>query len=535
MGKTKFNELNLKKEVLKSIDEMGYEYPSEIQEEIIPIILDGKDVIGQAQTGTGKTLAFAAPILSNLRKGKFVKAVILAPTRELAMQVSEETKTIAKNSRVSILAVYGGSSIQNQLRQLQRGVDIVVGTPGRVIDLLRRKALKVDEIDYLVLDEADEMLNMGFISDIERIMRDMSDKKQTMLFSATMPREIKTLSKKYMKNDRVHIKTKEKAMTVSTVSQYYYEIKDQYRFESLCRIIDTEDMDSVLIFRKTKRGVDQLVRSLSDKGFNASGMHGDMTQNVRISTLKNFKNKKIKFLVATDVAARGIDIDGLSHVINYDLPQDVESYVHRIGRTGRAKQEGIAISLASRKDIRMLKVIERTTKSTIKRQDLPTLDEIYKSKNEDLVSKVQKEIDKKGFEKFYPMIEELKENSSMEDIAATLMKMIYKDELSFDYTVNTLEQPNSNNSRGNRRSSGSQARLFINAGSMDKLTPSKLIEFLAETANINKNDIGNIDILTKFSFMDIKQGLENEIINKANGKDLSGRKIRFEVASNKKR
>ncbi|NLC65660.1 MAG: DEAD/DEAH box helicase [Clostridium sp.] len=523
MGKTRFNELNLKKEVLKSIDEMGYEYPSEIQEEAIPVILDGKDIIGQAQTGTGKTLAFAAPILSKLKKSKSVKAVILAPTRELAMQVSEETRTIAKNSNVKILAVYGGSSIQNQLRELRRGVDIVVGTPGRMIDLIKRRALKVDEIEYLVLDEADEMLNMGFINDIERIMRDMSGKKQTMLFSATMPREIKNLSKKYMKNDRVHIKTKDKAMTVSTVSQYYYEVKNHFKFESLCRIIDTEDMDSVLIFRKTKRGVDELVRSLIDKGFNATGMHGDMTQNVRISTLKNFKNKKVKFLVATDVAARGIDIDALSHVINYDLPQDVESYVHRIGRTGRAKQEGIAISLASNKDRNMLRVIERTTKSKITRKELPSVEDIFKSKNEELVSKVKKEIDKKGFEKYYPILEELKEESSIEDIAAALIKMVYKEELSFDYSSNTLEQPTS------------QTRLFINAGSMDKLTPIKLIEFLAETANIERKDIGSIDILTKFSFMDITQGLEKDIIKNANGKNLSGRKVRFEVASNKKR
>jgi len=523
MEEKKFIDLGLGEDVLKSITEMGFETPSDIQGEIIPIILQGKDVIGQAQTGTGKTLAFAAPILSMLEKKSSVSAIILAPTRELAIQVSEEVARIAKHSRMSLLAVYGGSSIDTQIRALKRGVDIVVGTPGRVIDLMQRRVLKLDQVNFLVLDEADEMLNMGFVEDIETIMSGMGEEKQVMLFSATMPEEYKRLSKKYMKPDRVHIKVQEKSMTVSTVTHYYYEVREQYRFESLCRIMDTEIMESVLIFCKTKRGVDELVSSLSGRGYNAAGMHGDMTQNVRIATLKKFKEKKLKFLVATDVAARGIDIDNLSYVVNYDLPQDVESYVHRIGRTGRAHNEGIAISLVNAREKNFMRSIERVTKAQITKKEIPTLDDIFQSKNNNFKEKIAKEMENNNFKKFYPVIEEMKESFSAEDVAAALMNMLYKDELSFDYKVNVLEQPKR------------FVRLFITVGSMDKLTSKKLIDFILSNCNIKPENIGTIDILTKFSFLDVTSGVEDAIAEGCNGKKLSGRKAKFEVAAKRRR
>jgi len=523
MEEKKFVDLGLGEDVLKSITEMGFDTPSDIQGEIIPIILEGKDVIGQAQTGTGKTLAFAAPILSMLKKKGSVSAIILAPTRELAIQVNEEVARIAKHSRISQLCVYGGSSIDTQMRALKRGVDIVVGTPGRVIDLMQRRVLKLDQVDFLVLDEADEMLNMGFVEDIETIMAGMSETKQTMLFSATMPEEYKRLSKKYMKEDRVHIKVAVKSMTVSSVSQYYYEVREQYRFESLCRIMDTEVMETVLIFCKTKRGVDELVSSLSDRGYNAAGMHGDMTQNVRIATLKKFKEKKLKFLVATDVAARGIDIDNLSYVVNYDLPQDIESYVHRIGRTGRANKLGTAISLVNPRELSFMKSIERVTKAKISKKDIPTLDDIFRSKNNNFKEKIVKEMEGGNFKKFMPVIEEMKETFSIEDVAAALMNMLYKDDLSFDYKVNVLEQPKR------------FVRLFITVGSMDKLTPKKLIDFITENSKVKPESIGTIDILTKFSFIDVVAGTEDIITEGCNGLKLSGRKAKFEVAAKRRR
>lgn len=523
MEEIKFVQLGLSEAVEKGIAAMGYEVPSDIQREVIPIILEGKDVIGQAQTGTGKTLAFSAPMLSMMEKKSSVSAIILAPTRELAMQVSEEIERIAKFTGFKHLAVYGGSSIDNQIRTLRRGVDIVVGTPGRVIDLMERKVLKLQDVDFLVLDEADEMLNMGFVEDIEKIMAGTSANKQTMLFSATMPDEYKRLSKKYMSEDRVHIKIAVNSMTVSTVSQYYYEVREQYRLETLCRIMDTEDMESVLVFCRTKRGVDDLVTSLGERGYNAAGMHGDMTQNIRIATLKKFKERKLKFLVATDVAARGIDIDNLSHVVNYDLPQDIESYVHRIGRTGRAKREGIAYSLVSGREIGFLRQIEKVTKSKIVKRDIPTVEDIFKAKNDRFKDKVIVELSQKGYERFYPIIEELKETFNVEDIAAALMHSLYKDELSFDYKVNVLEAPKK------------YVRLFVTVGSMDKLTPKKLIDFITYNTKLKPDSIGTVDIMTKFSFVDVLQGAEREIVENLNGKKLSGRKAKFEVAAQKRR
>lgn len=523
MEDIKFLELALSEDVQKGIAAMGYETPSDIQREVIPVILEGKDAIGQAQTGTGKTLAFAAPMLSMMQKKGSVSAIILAPTRELAMQVSEEIERIAKFTGFKHLAVYGGSSIDTQIRALKRGVDIVVGTPGRVIDLMERRVLKLGEVDFLILDEADEMLNMGFVEDIEKIMAGTSSDKQTMLFSATMPDEYKRLSKKYMREDRVHIKVAVKSMTVSTVSQYYYEVREQVRFETLCRIMDTEDMESVLVFCRTKRGVDELVSNLIDRGYNAAGMHGDMTQNIRISTLKKFKERKLKFLVATDVAARGIDIDNLSHVVNYDLPQDIESYVHRIGRTGRAKREGIAYSLVSGREFGFLRQIEKVTKTKIVKKDIPTVDDIFKAKNDRFKEKIVKELSEKGYQRFYPIIEEMKETFSVEDVAAALMQMLYKDELSFDYKVNELTAPKK------------FVRLFVTVGSMDKLTPKKFIDFVVQNTSLKADAIGNVDVMTKFSFVDVVMGAEREIVEKLNGKKLSGRKAKFEVAAQKRR
>lgn len=519
----KFTDLGLREDVLRGIADMGYEEPSGIQTEVIPVLLSGKDAIGQAQTGTGKTLAFAAPILSMLRNKGKVSAIVLTPTRELAIQVNDEIATIAKHVRVKVLPVYGGQPIDRQIRALRSGVDIVVGTPGRVIDLLDRKILDLNEVDFLVLDEADEMLNMGFIEDIERIMRDMKEEKQTMLFSATMPKEIKMLSKKYMKDDREHILIANNAMTVNTISQFYFEVKHSDRFESLCRIMDAEDMESVLIFCKTKRGVDELVESLVQRGYNAAGMHGDMNQNQRISTLKKFKDGNLEFLVATDVAARGIDVENISHVINYDLPQDTESYVHRIGRTGRARREGTAYTLVTPREYMQLKDIEKTTKGKIKRKEIPTVDDIFTSKYKNIIKRITKELEDGKFQKFIPLVTELEAEHNMIDVSAALMNLIYREELSFDYTENSLSKPKR------------QVRLFITVGSMDKLTPKKMLEFLSEYAGTNSEDIGTIDILTKFTFVNVKEGMEEKIIRACHGKKLSGRKASIEVAANRKK
>jgi len=360
MKNIKFTELELKDTVLKAIDDMGFENPSEIQSASIPVIMEGFDIIGQAQTGTGKTCAFGAPIISKIDTSKrFIQALILTPTRELAIQIYEELRRLSKYDKVRSLPVYGGQSMDRQISSIKKDVSIIVGTPGRVLDHIRRKTLKLNNLNYLVLDEADEMLNMGFIDDIEEIIKNTNSERQTLLFSATMPKPIKKLSENYLKKDVKHIQILKKSLTVSKIDQYYYEVHNNTRLESLCRILDISEPESAIIFCRTKKSVDELVSTMSSKGYNIEGMHGDMKQKNRLSTLNKFKNGNLTFLAATDVAARGIDVENITHVINYELPQDTESYVHRIGRTGRANRSGTAISLITRKDFTKLKQIER--------------------------------------------------------------------------------------------------------------------------------------------------------------------------------
>src|SRR5574344_189060 len=344
----KFEDLGLKQDVLDSINNLGFTQPSEIQEKLIPIILEGYDVIGQAQTGTGKTLAYAASVLSKVDVStNVVKAIILTPTRELALQVCEDFERINKSNKFNILAVYGGSSIENQIKSLKHGVDIIVGTPGRVMDLMRRRVLSIDNLEFFILDEADEMLNMGFLEDIELIFKSTNEKKQVLLLSATMPNQIKKLAEKYMRKDYKHIEIKAETKTSDHVKEYYYVVSEKIRIEALCRIIDLKDTKRTIIFCQTKKDCDDLYKELSIRNYSAEVMHGDIEQGMRIKTLDRFKNDAFKILIATDVAARGIHVDNIDLVINYNLPQEFEAYIHRIGRTGRADAMGEAISLVS--------------------------------------------------------------------------------------------------------------------------------------------------------------------------------------------
>lgn len=523
MENIKFNELGLSDNVLKGIDDMGFEEPSKIQSEVIPVLLSGYDVIGQAQTGTGKTLAFGAPILTKIKKeNNKIKSIIITPTRELAIQVNDEIARIGKYSHLKLLPVYGGQPIDRQIKALRNGIDIVVGTPGRVLDLIRRKKIDLTFIEFLVLDEADEMLNMGFIDDIEEIIKNSNDTRQTMLFSATMPNEIKKLAKRYMKSEIKHIAIIKNTMTVSTVSQFYFEIKQKDRFESLCRILDVDEPTTAIIFCKTKKGVDELVSAMQTRGYNVEGMHGDLNQNQRLNTLKKFKEGNIDFLVATDVAARGIDVEDVSHVINYDLPQDIESYVHRIGRTGRANKEGIAYSLVTVKEYMNIKQIEKVTKSKIKRKEIPTVEDIFHAKYRSMLERVKESLNNENYKRFIPLATELDDEFNLVDVAAALMNMVYDKEISYDYTENSIS------------SDSKQLRLFLTVGRMDKLNPRILLDFLVETAKINKEEVGNIDILEKFTFIDVSQNAAESILKNTNGKKLGGRKVKVEISNKRK-
>ncbi|MGL5244386.1 MAG: DEAD/DEAH box helicase, partial [Sarcina sp.] len=517
MNNLKFEDLSLKDSILKAIKDMGFEEPSQIQAESIPVALEGFDIIGQAQTGTGKTAAFGCSILTRMEtsKGKKTpKALILAPTRELAIQVNEELMKLGKYEKLSVLPIYGGQPIDRQIRALRQGVDIVVGTPGRILDHMRRKSLQLDSIDFLVLDEADEMLNMGFIDDLEEIVKSLKTERQTLLFSATMPDAIKKLAKRYMKNDAKHIVIKKNSLTVSKIEQYYFEIKHKDRFETLCRVIDFDEPNAAIIFCKTKKGVDEVVEGMQARGYMVEGMHGDMSQNHRMQTLKKFKEGNLDFLVATDVAARGIDVEGVTHVINYDLPQDSESYVHRIGRTGRANREGIAYSLVTPKEYMMLKQIQKSTKSTIHRKNVPTADEIFESKFKGMITQVKETIEGNDFAKFVPIATELDEEYSLVDVAAALMKIVFDKETSFDYEQNTLETP-----------AMEESRLFFSVGRRDGLTPKLLVNFLKDTARINPKQVGDIDIKENFCFANVDSEIINLVMNKCMGKKLNKRKV----------
>lgn len=523
MKEMKFSDLGLSSDILKAIDGMGFEEPSNIQAEVIPVILEGFDVIGQAQTGTGKTLAFGAPVLSKFEgsQGK-ISSIILTPTRELAIQVNDELVRVSKYSKIKLLPVYGGQPIERQIKALRKGIDMVVGTPGRVLDLIRRNVIDLSNVKFLVLDEADEMLNMGFIDDIESIIKECRSDRQTLLFSATMPNEIKKLAKRYMKPDAKHISIVKNAMTVSTINQYYYEIKHKDRFESLCRILDVDEPSTAIIFCKTKRGVDELVESMQARGYNVEGMHGDMSQNQRMNTLRKFKEGNLEFLVATDVAARGIDVENVTHVINYDLPQDTESYVHRIGRTGRANKEGIAYTLVTAREYMTLKQIEKVTKSKIKRKEIPTIDDIFHSKYKNILNRVKETLEQEDYKKFVPLAAELDEEYNLVDVAAALMNIVYGKEISFDYTEERIG------------GDSSYVRLFLTVGRMDRVNPKEMLRFFSDNADVHKDSIGNIDILEKFSFVDVAEHSVNALIKNCSGKRLCGRKLKIEVSTGRR-
>lgn len=519
MSKIKFNDLPLSEDVLRAISEMGFETPSKIQEKAIPEAMKGRDIIGQAQTGTGKTLAFGGVVLSQLHHDDYVQAIVLSPTRELAQQIYDQFKRIGKYTDLSFVCVYGGSDIEKQIRAIKKGADIVIGTPGRVMDLMRRKVLKLDHIAYFVLDEADEMLNMGFVEDIETILQSVPDDRQTLLFSATMPEGIKKIASNYMKYDYLHIRIKEKQQTAVNVKQYFMVVKPKQKFEALCRLLDSADMDRVIIFCRTKHSVDEISGELKMHKFNVEPMHGDIAQNSRMHTLKRFKEGKVKFLIATDVAARGIDVDNVSTVINYELPQEDELYIHRVGRTGRAGHVGEAYTLISPRELPYFRKIERKTNSHFIEMDVPTLDDIFNQKIKELLIDAQRILDEGGQHEYDDVIREIPRNMR-DDVLGALLKMNMDERIGYDYQAEDEEAETSDR----------YDRLFINRGKADHINKSRLIDFLVNTGSIKKNDIGDITIKRKFSFVNINKKVTEKVMKRCNHKKLQSRKVNIEVA-----
>lgn len=452
----KFKELGLDHDLLKAIAQSGFEEATPIQAETIPLVLAGKDVIGQAQTGTGKTAAFGLPILQNIDKAdRSIQALVISPTRELAIQTQEELYRLGQDKKIKVQAVYGGADIRRQIRQLSEHPQIVVGTPGRILDHIGRHTLKLQNLKVLVLDEADEMLDMGFIDDIEKIVEQMPTARQTLLFSATIPASIMRLTNKFM-HEPVTVKIKAKELTADTVEQYYVRAKDYEKFDVMTRLFDVQDPDLALIFGRTKRRVDELTRGLKARGYRAEGIHGDLTQQKRMSVLRQFKSGQLDFLVATDVAARGLDISGVTHVYNYDIPQDPDSYVHRIGRTGRAGHKGVSVTFVTPNEIEYLHTIEDLTKKRMLPMKPPTAEEALMGQISSGLETIKAQVEANDTEKYEAMAESLLENYTPLQLVSAYLKAVSPDDASAVPVKITPERPlphrgRSNHGQGNNR------------------------------------------------------------------------------------
>ncbi len=489
----KFEDLKLNDSILNAIKKKGFESPSEIQAKIIPVVLEDKhDIIGVSQTGSGKTASFGLPILNNIRKGgRAPQVIILAPTRELALQVTSEMQSYSKD--FNFLTVYGGTSIGNQIKDLKRGVDIVVGTPGRVLDLIERRSLNLSEIDYFVLDEADEMLKMGFIEDIEMIFEATPPTRRVLLFSATMPEKIKKLSNKYMK-DRVIVEVKSRVETKANIKQKFYVLKRDDKPQVLDDIIESEDFFYGIVFCMTKADVDKLTKNLKKAGYDANCIHGDIVQSKRERILKDFREMKINILVATDVAARGIDVNNLTHVINYSLPKDTETYVHRIGRTGRAGKSGTAISFISSKEKGFMKDIARITKSDIEKCEPMGREEVEKRKKDNQKKEMTKLVSESK-SNFLDEAKELIKEYGAEEAVSALLSKLYSKEKTVD-----------------KKSNDDYVRLFIARGKEHRFGKRELFDFLEKESRI-RIDGESVKINGKFSFVNVPEKQAEKILN----------------------
>ena len=505
----RFEDLGLSYDMLSALSKKGFEEPSEIQRLVIPELLkESTHLIGQAQTGTGKTAAFGIPIIETITPDKTVKALILAPTRELANQVSDEIYSLKGDMDIKVQAVYGGASIEQQIKSLKKGVDIVVGTPGRVMDLMKKKVLKVDNLDYFVLDEADEMLNMGFVEDIEAILEHTNEEKKMLFFSATMPKEIMNIAKRFMENYKL-LKVEKKELTTNLTEQIYYEVKQEDKFEALCRVLDYEQNFYGIVFCRTKSEVDDVTNKLKARNYDAECIHGDITQGLRQKALDLFKKKVLTILVATDVAARGIDVSNLTHVINYAIPQEAESYVHRIGRTGRAGQKGIAITFVTPREAKKLSQIKKVTKTNIKRESIPNVKEILNAKKEALKGWVEEIIKEEDYVSYVNIAKNLLEGKNPTEVLASVLRHVYEDEF--------LEE-NYSDIADVQVKIEDKTRLFIALGSKDGYNVGRLLDLLNKKAKTPGRKVKDIKILDKYSFVTVPLQEAEYILRALNSK-----------------
>ena len=496
---------------MRAITDMGFEAASPIQGQAIPLELQGLDIIGQAQTGTGKTAAFGIPILEKVDpKLKKLQAIVLCPTRELAIQVADEIRNLSRYMHgIKVLPIYGGQDIVKQIRSLKSGTQIVIGTPGRVMDHMRRKTMKLDFVHTVVLDEADEMLNMGFREDIEFVLSGVPEERQTVLFSATMPKPIMEITKKFQNNAKV-IKVTKKELTVPNIEQYYYDVKPKKKEEVLSRLLDIYSPRLSVVFCNTKKQVDLLVNALLGRGYFAAGLHGDMKQEQRDRVMQGFRTGKTEILVATDVAARGIDVDEVEAVFNYDLPQDDEYYVHRIGRTGRAGREGRAFSFVSGKEVYKLKEIQRYCKTKIYAQKVPSLNDVANTKMENILDDVERVIEQEDLDMMINAIEERVNNSEFTamDMAAAFLKICCG---MTEDNKNTEENDWEFGDTG--AGEDGMVRLFINIGKKQRVRPGDILGAIAGESGMDGKLIGTIDMYDKYTFVEVPREYAREVLN----------------------
>ncbi|MEN8124558.1 MAG: DEAD/DEAH box helicase [Bacteroidota bacterium] len=530
-----FKDLGLSQDIIKALNKLGYEKPTPIQEKAIPQIFSSqKDLKAFAQTGTGKTAAFSLPILDQLITGtKDPQAIILSPTRELAIQIAKNIIEFAENlDKVNVLAVYGGSSIEDQLRSLKKGVQIVVGTPGRTVDLIKRKKLHLNNIKWLVLDEADEMLNMGFKDEIDKILETTPPTKQTLLFSATFPKEVESIAKHYM-NKPVEISAGQKNIGAENVSHDFYQVSDRNRYASLKRIADINPEIYGIVFCRTRRETKDVANNLINDGYNADALHGDLSQAQRDMVMQKFRSKHLQILVATDVAARGLDVNDLTHVINYKLPDQIESYTHRSGRTGRAGKKGISIAIITNKEKRTLQSIERKINKKFKQKLVPNGKEICEKQLYSLIDKVHDiEVNEKEINEFLPGIFKKLEGLDREQLIKRFVSIEFNQFLSYYENANDLNVDDSR--QKSRLSDESFTRFYINLGKIDKVNASHMIGLINDKLGKRNIEIGKIEILNNFSFFELDKNYTDLTLESFKNFKHKGRKIFVEIAEKPK-
>jgi len=540
----KFNELEISPQILRAVEDMGFEEATEIQSKVMPILRAGNDCIGQSQTGTGKTAAFSIPILERLNtKSRKVQVLIICPTRELSVQVCEEIQRLTKYmDAIKVVPVYGGEPIFKQLGKLKKGAQIVVGTPGRLIDHIKRKTVKLDHIETIILDEADEMLKMGFREDIEFVLDGIDRKVQTVLFSATFPKSIMEIAARYQEDPDI-VKIKAKRITTDTILQQYVNVKRRDKYEAMQRLIETVNPKRCIVFCNTKSKVDELTDELQNSGYRTDKIHGDLKQTLRLNVLRRFNEGQLTMMVATDVAARGLDIQNVDLVINYDLPDKEEFYVHRIGRSGRAGKKGRAISLVPKRDSQMLKSIERYIRTSIAKIDVPNIQAVNELKTEAFLTELMTEMDALDPKVHEAIMQKLFDKGyTSETIAMTLLnrQLVLKNEskhkdLNDNSDVSRIRDRGRSRTdrpkKGKKSRDRDKKRLFISVGKKDKVRVADIVGAIAGETGVSPEHIGAVDMFENFSFADVNKDHYESVIKKLNKKKIKGKKVSVELAN----